>query len=770
MRMVFQRRARSGLRAFLAAAVLSAGTLCVCAQEAEGVDTGVVLGDADLAERAEIARNLFRRITPGDGELVQDAGTWPAAWEEFWAAWDGAAAEREFGAWVVPVAVSQEDGATVVRDADGEVLWRGTTDFAKPESAGVVLTGALVGEEEWAGYEAVREAVEELETAGGTPAPPVRGGVTNGLRFTSVAVGTNGTVELALAWEEDGEVDVFAYGPLHETVTNVATWTNDENAVVTSTNVSWHAVEPGLAGFGNAWEWVGTVAVSNGAAALADAGFPPERGKVRFYAAAPAVDTDGDGLNDGFEDFVSHSNSASADTDGDGLSDGEEVQGGLDPNDSDTDGDGLPDGWEVWNGLDALSASGADGPDGDPDGDGFPNALERVLGGMANNPAWSDGQLAYRLCHLQNGDAEPGLRVDVEDSQNCGGTNNQRQNVAATLAVPGLMSWGVFLDVTVEGSVEDQNSGYDVVTVEAFTNTFFFEGNENHHACQMADKSATCRVLVLPNSQVRLRYDTVGRLYHTGAFAAITAVSVAGAIGSETVSEWPPNRWRTVLGVGEEVDLKFPADMGFAVWTRAGETTPLGTGAVVRYSAPDTAGTEEVSVSFDGHVLSRTFQVVEPTGVVSAAIRGVKRAPPGYPGAGMHLYPIVVGPTNVSFYKVKCQEVGRPATNCTGWWAIHGAPSHAVSGADEWFSVDQHNRFPTDKAELLGNLPWSAQPFGPGHFEWDIPARWKVGDTGTEHSMTGWKQEFDVETNGTVTIHKFGKWVRRTLFDRIDHN
>lgn len=314
--------ARSWFRAFLAAAVLSAGTVCVRAQEEEEVDTGVVLGDVDLAERAEIARNLFRRITPGDGELVQDAGTWPAAWEEFGAAWDGAAVEREFGAWAVPVAVSQENGATVVRDAAGRELWRGTTDFAKPESAGVVLTGALVGEEEWAGYEAVREAVEELETAGGTPAPPVRGGVTNGLRFTSVAVGTNGAVELALAWEQDGEVDIFAYGVPHDPGIRVLTWTNDENVVVTTTNTVWTQTGQNLMGYGNDWEWRGTAVVTNGEGFFADEGIPDYLSIVRFYAAAEATDTDGDGLNDGVERFVRHTDPQSQDTDGDGVPDG----------------------------------------------------------------------------------------------------------------------------------------------------------------------------------------------------------------------------------------------------------------------------------------------------------------------------------------------------------------------------------------------------------------------------------------------------------------
>ena len=295
--------ARSWFRAFLAAAVLSAGTVCVRAQEEEEVDTGVVLGDVDLAERAEIARNLFRRITPGDGELVQDAGTWPAAWEEFGAAWDGAAVEREFGAWAVPVSVVQVDGATVVRDGTGRELWRGVTDFARPESAGVVLTGALVGEEEWAGYEAVREHVEanvRLEAA------PPRGGATNGLRFTSVAVGTNGAVELALAWEQDGEVDIFAYGVPHDPGIRVLTWTNDENVVVTTTNTVWTQTGQNLMGYGNDWEWRGTAVVTNGEGLFADEGIPDYLNVVRFYATAAAVDSDDDGWNDGWERFVLH--------------------------------------------------------------------------------------------------------------------------------------------------------------------------------------------------------------------------------------------------------------------------------------------------------------------------------------------------------------------------------------------------------------------------------------------------------------------------------
>ena len=129
------------------------------AQETDLPPSGdeVVLGEEDLAERGEILRNMYRRITPPAMEtLVQDVGTVPAAWEEFGPQWDDAAAAREFGAWVVPVALTQVDGATVLSDANGRILWRGTNDFARPESSGVVLTGGLVAEGDWPAYEAVR--------------------------------------------------------------------------------------------------------------------------------------------------------------------------------------------------------------------------------------------------------------------------------------------------------------------------------------------------------------------------------------------------------------------------------------------------------------------------------------------------------------------------------------------------------------------------------------------------------------------------------------
>lgn len=68
------------------------------------------------------------------------------------------------------------------------------------------------------------------------------------------------------------------------------------------------------------------------------------------------------------------------DEDRDGLSRAEEIALGSDPLRFDTDGDGMEDGWEVAHGLSASSAVGVEGADGDADGDGLSNLEEYRAG------------------------------------------------------------------------------------------------------------------------------------------------------------------------------------------------------------------------------------------------------------------------------------------------------------------------------------------------------------------------------------------------------
>ncbi|MBQ7252562.1 MAG: hypothetical protein IJS32_08185 [Kiritimatiellae bacterium] len=117
-------------------------------------------------------------------------------------------------------------------------------------------------------------------------------------------------MEVSLAWEEDGDVDVFAYLIPGTPSNNVVTWTNDENQVVTTTNTVWTMAGPNLSGFGNDWEWRGTASVSNGVGVFTDAGAVANPIIMGFYAAAEANDTDGDGWNDGWERFVWHTDPA----------------------------------------------------------------------------------------------------------------------------------------------------------------------------------------------------------------------------------------------------------------------------------------------------------------------------------------------------------------------------------------------------------------------------------------------------------------------------
>ncbi len=90
----------------------------------------------------------------------------------------------------------------------------------------------------------------------------------------------------------------------------------------------------------------------------------------RFYGFGSNVDTDNDGLNDGHELFISH----------------------TDRQNADTDGDGLPDGWEVQNGLDPNSAANVNGANGDPDNDGLSNSVELTLG--TDPQVWNEIRVA----------------------------------------------------------------------------------------------------------------------------------------------------------------------------------------------------------------------------------------------------------------------------------------------------------------------------------------------------------------------------------------
>lgn len=276
----------------------------------------------DLAERTEIRRNQFARMTPGEDESFQEAG-----WQWFEDAdfpptfLEKLVGVREVGVLTWPLLAELDPVSleTVFLNAAGEEAGRIWTDFAKAESARMALRVPLVAAEDVQDF-----AYREERFASGWPgvagggrdsgtgdAPRLGGGGTTNLAFTSI-LPANGLVVVSLT-NATGTVELFEYTMVHEphVVTNV--WTNDENFVVTNVATVWSNTSSSLCGFTNDWRILARVEAD---AATQTASFtdwsiaPPDR--IRFYAAALQADTDGDGLSDGFETFCSHTDPVNA--------------------------------------------------------------------------------------------------------------------------------------------------------------------------------------------------------------------------------------------------------------------------------------------------------------------------------------------------------------------------------------------------------------------------------------------------------------------------
>jgi hypothetical protein len=125
-------------------------------------------------------------------------------------------------------------------------------------------------------------------------------------------------------------------------------------------------------------------------------------------------DSDGDGLNDGLEVEIG-TNPTEGDSDGDGVADGEEFFAGGDPGGGgpvDSDGDGVSDDQETINGTDPNAA--------DSDGDGVDDGDEDLDGDGLLDPGESDPLSRDSDCDGLTDDAERDLGADPLDSDSDG--------------------------------------------------------------------------------------------------------------------------------------------------------------------------------------------------------------------------------------------------------------------------------------------------------------------------------------------------------------
>jgi lysozyme-like protein/thrombospondin type 3 repeat protein len=105
----------------------------------------------------------------------------------------------------------------------------------------------------------------------------------------------------------------------------------------------------------------------------------PAAARAANFGGLDTVDSDGDGLSDGYEQSVSHTDPLVADSDHDSLPDGTEVADGSDPMSADTNHDGISDGFAAQQGLPIGQASALTSPLMSPLGGG--------LGGAGTDPA-----------------------------------------------------------------------------------------------------------------------------------------------------------------------------------------------------------------------------------------------------------------------------------------------------------------------------------------------------------------------------------------------
>ena len=499
----------------------------------------------DLAEGAEIQRRRFNRMTPPGFSWVQpmfpvvvpfDAENFD---EKFL---DELLGEDKNSVAIYPLSLTLDPKTreTLVYNADGKLIATIPADRVSrewPEDADparVTLQLDLLPSEDVEPYLYTESRIAEYEEARTAKTKKSGGMVSRSLGTNEFGIAgiqrlTNGNMQITVTNGTDA-AEVFAYTVWHTSSVSVVVWTNEFDEVMTNSHTAWHPVSPSFDGIESEWECLTTNLVLSGGVGVYEDANISSNARVRFYAVANRLDSDGDGLTDGAEILIYRTDPGNPDSDDDGLSDYEEIMVyGSNARNADTDGDGLPDGWEVQFGLDPLDASGENGSDGDPDLDGFTNMQENQMGGNPLSNLLSPDQLVFHFLHCRGGGS---LRVDVEDSSECGGSNGDPQEVPDVYQVPPLQSSAYLLNVTVTGKVEDQDAGFDVVSIisDPFfcalrENTEYFQGNDNGNRCEMATKTKSTNIWFHNNGTITLHYDTRDGRYHSNGYAEVISAS-----------------------------------------------------------------------------------------------------------------------------------------------------------------------------------------------------------------------------------------------------
>ena len=273
----------------------------------------------DLAEGAEIQRRMFNRITPPGFSWVQpmfppvvpfDASNFD---EKFL---DELLGEDKNSVAIYPLLLTQDPKTreTLVYNADGKLIASIPADRVSrewPEDADparVTLQLDLLPSEDVEPYLYTESLIAEYEETRTAKTKKSGGMVLRSLGASEFGIAgvqrlTNGNTQITVTNGTDAS-EVLASTVWHTSSVSVVVWTNEFDEVLTNSHTAWHPVSPAFDAIESAWvSLTSSLPLSNGVGVFMDTDTPDEA-RVRFYAAAQLVDSDGDGISDGEEIFL----------------------------------------------------------------------------------------------------------------------------------------------------------------------------------------------------------------------------------------------------------------------------------------------------------------------------------------------------------------------------------------------------------------------------------------------------------------------------------
>jgi hypothetical protein len=524
------------------------------------------------------------------------------------------------------------------------------------------------------------------------------------------------------------------------------------------------------------------------------------REETTLYHTDPLdPDTDGDGLNDGWESRYfdatvnnltdeQDENDPAADPDWDGLDNQQEERLGTNPQNADTDGDGDDDFSEHQYGADPLDKK----------------MTLNQPGGVASGNASTAP--AYGTLFPPTVLKVPEVRLGVSCSITTG----------SGLLIPG----SYFVSVSNKDNMHDTSYDNNLVNARGERSfpeigTFSYLSDFNKRGWPfLAGK--TYRVRLSPSTTLGVEdrllaglrevYCTLEFTIHSGESDAILvdapltfAIPIrqfyGGALGlrssmcpctfdmiipwvrTQALSSYPSDRARRKFGVGEEAWVAVKPEGMNAFLTGHCEDSSLGAGPSVRllklasqactpalgmtlgtYSQsfvfwdPDTGGmTPYYYPVFRNRpqVAKARFNVVEPASESAVKI-GEFTYPRAAQGVGMALE-VQVKPTDVSFYNVRMREVDLGTTWASGVFAAIPRSRLAHHPSPIWVNLTQDNRW-NDSAEFHG---FPRQEWGFGKFDWKIGVEWSVGGSSPRMLPTFRIQEHEMaDSSGSSRITK----------------